>query len=256
MRHSGRGTDGAARASILEEALVKTLQLDIWSDIACPWCWIGKRRLASALRDFEHRDRVRVVWRAFELDPSAPPSSAAAPDVGYAERLARKYRTSPAQAEAMIERITGVAREDGLDFRFDRIRPGNTFDAHRLVHLGRERGRQDAMKERLFRAYLTEGRALSDPETLVELAVDAGIDGEEARATLANGAFASEVRADEHEARAIGVTGVPFFVLDRRFAVSGAQPADTLASVLARAWELTPEPEGFAESAACGPDGC
>ncbi len=232
------------------------LDIHVWSDIACPWCYVGKRRLEAALAQFPHRAATSVVWRAFELDPGAPAAAAAA-GPGYAERIARKYQTRVADAEAMIQRMVGVAAGDGLELRFDRIRPGNTFDAHRLVHLAHERGVQDAVKERLLRAYLTEGESMSDPETLVRLTTSAGLDAEEARAVLAGDAGAAEVRADEEEAAALGIRGVPFFVIGR-YAVSGAQPVEVLLRALQQAWTEVPgtSAAAFAEGAACGPEGC
>ena len=152
---------------------MKKLAVEVWSDIACPWCYVGKRRLEAALARFEHRDHVEVTWRAFELDPSAPKVRDPQP---YAERLAAKYRTPVPRAEAMIRQMTATAAADGLDFRFDRIRPGNTFDAHRVLHLAGERGQQDLVKERFLRAYLTEGEPIGDRETLVRLAAEAGLD--------------------------------------------------------------------------------
>lgn len=234
---------------------MKKLRIDVWSDIACPWCYVGKRRLEAALARFSHRDAVEIVWRAFELDPSAPRERG--PEASYAERLAKKYGFGVAKAEKMLADMTEVARADGLDFRFDRVRAGNTFDAHRVLHLAHELGAQDAVKERFLRAYMTEGEAIGDPETLVRLAAEAGLDADRVRAMLASDACAEAVRADEREARDIGVNGVPFFVLDGRYAVSGAQPADILLRALEQAWsELVKEPALFAEGAACGPDGC
>jgi predicted DsbA family dithiol-disulfide isomerase len=229
------------------------LTVEIWSDIACPWCYVGKRRIEAALEKFPHRDAVTVTWRAFELDPGAPPVR---PEAPYAERLGKKYGTGAAQAQGMVDRMTEVARADGLDFRFDRIRPGNTFDAHRLIHLAGERGVQDAVKERFLRAYMTEGEAIGDRETLVRLATEAGLDAGEAREVLDSDRYAREVRADEAEASAHGIRGVPFFVLGR-YGVSGAQPAELLLQALTRAWEeQQAAPEVLAEGAACGPEGC
>ena len=234
---------------------MKKLRVDVWSDIACPWCYVGKRRLEAALAKFPHRDAVEVVWRAFELDPSAPPERPS--DVGYAERLAKKYGSSVNEAQGMITRMTDVAATDGLDFHFEKIRPGNTFDAHRVLHLALERGKQDAVKERFLLAYMTEGAPIGDPETLVRLAAEAGLDAEEVRATLASDASAREVREDEDEARELGISGVPFFVFAGKLAVSGAQPAELLLRALTQAWkELEARPEVFAEGAVCGPDGC
>ena len=234
----------------------KNLRIDVWSDIACPWCYVGKRRLEAALDKFPHREAVEVVWRAFELDPSAPRERDN--KVSYAERIAKKYGSSVTEADGMITRMTDVAATDGLDFRFDKIRSGNTFDAHRVIHLARERGKQDAVKERLLRAYMTEGEAIGDPEVLVGLAAEAGLDAEEVRAMLASDAEVKEVRADEDEARQLGISGVPFFVLGGKYAVSGAQPAEVLLGALTRAWEEAQQvrPAAFAEGAACGPDGC
>jgi len=241
---------------------MKTLRIDIWSDIACPWCHVGKRRLEAALADFPRKDAVEIVWRAFELDPSAPRERDR--DVSYAERIAKKYGSSPKEAEAMITRMTDVAREDGLDFHFERIRPGNTFDAHRVLHLALVRGGwrvQDAVKERFLRGYLTDGEPIGDPETLVRLAADAGLDAEEVRATLASDQYTADVRADEEEARELGINGVPFFVLGGKLAVSGAQPSTLLLRALDQAAkELDPRPVMLAgsaeEGAFCGPDGC
>jgi predicted DsbA family dithiol-disulfide isomerase len=238
---------------------VEKLRIDIWSDIACPWCYVGKRRLEQALTGFRHQvegAEVEVVWRAFELDPSAP--RVRDTQQSYAERLARKYGTTPAQAQAMIDRMVDTAAGDGLALRFDHIRPGNTFDAHRLLHLAHERGLQDALKERLLRAYLTEGQAIGEPEVLAPLAREVGLDEREVADLLAGDRYAAEVRQDEAIARELGITGVPFFVLAGRLGVSGAQPADVLRGALDRAWrELrTPEIVPIVEGAVCGPDGC
>ncbi|HEY0132659.1 MAG TPA: DsbA family oxidoreductase [Nannocystis sp.] len=233
---------------------MQALRIDVWSDIACPWCHVGKRRLEAALEQFPHRDAVEVVWHSFELDPSAPRTSEAAP---YAGRLARKYGTSVADAQQMIDRMTETAARDGLDFHFEKIRPGNTFDAHRLLHLAHTRGLQDALKERLFLAYLGEGEAIGEPEVLARVAVEAGLELDEVRRVLDGDAFAAAVRADEEQARSLGIRGVPFFVFDGRHAVSGAHPSDTLLAALTTAWEAAKirAPE-LAEGASCGPDGC
>ncbi len=232
---------------------MKTLSVDIWSDIACPWCYVGKRRLEAALAQFPDRASVNITWHAFELDPAAPPVRD--DSQSYAERLAKKYGSSIPRAEEMLKTMTDTAAKDGLDFHFERIRAGNTFDAHRLLHLAHERGVQDALKERLLRAYMTEGAPIGDREALVRLAAEAGLDAEEAHSVLVTDAYAAEVRADEEQARALGISGVPFFVIGG-YSVSGAQPADALRSVLTRAWSETPDEAPLAEGAACGPDGC
>jgi predicted DsbA family dithiol-disulfide isomerase len=230
------------------------LRIDVWSDIACPWCFVGKRRLERALQEFPHADEVEVVWHAFELDPSAPAERD--PAVSHAARLAKKYGISVEQARANSERLIQIARAEGITFDFERIRSGNTFDAHRLVHLGRQRGLQNQVKERLLKAYLEEGALMSDRGTLVRLAGEAELDEGEAADVLASDLLADAVRADETHARELGISGVPCFVLDNRFAVSGAQSPPIMLSALHQAWtEREPSP-ALEEGAVCGPDGC
>ena len=226
------------------------MRVEIWSDVVCPWCYVGKRRFEQALASFPHRDEVEVVWRSFELDPSAP-----AERVGdYAQMLATKYGVSLAEGQRMIDTMTATAAAEGLDFRFDLARVGNTFDAHRVLHLAAERGLQDALKERLMRATFTEGEPIGDPETLVRLAVEAGLDAEETRAVLSSDRYGEQVRDDERDAQRFGISGVPFFVVDRKYGVSGAQPAELLREVLDRAWaESAPVP--LVTTGAAGP-GC
>jgi predicted DsbA family dithiol-disulfide isomerase len=209
------------------------VKVEVWSDVVCPWCYIGKRRLEAALADFDHRDEVEVIWRAFELDPSAPRVQVGVP----AERLAAKYGMSLTEAQAAQDNLTSVAAGDGLDFHLAGARSGNSFDAHRLVHLAAEEGRQGEMKERLFSAYLVEEQPIGEVDTLVELAGEVGLDRDRAAAVLAGDDYADEVRAEEAEARRFGINGVPFFVIDRTYGVSGAQPAETLTEVLTKAWD-------------------
>ena len=233
------------------------MKVEIWSDVVCPWCYIGKRRFEGALARFGHADDVEVVWRSFELDPRAPVTG----DLDLIEHLATKYRVSRAEAQAMNDRVTEVGRGDGLEFRLDLARRGNTFDAHRLAHLAADNGRQAEMNERLMAAYFTEGQPIADHGVLRRLAGEAGVDEGRAAEVLAGDAHAEAVRADELDARQLGITSVPFFVLDRRFGVGGAQPADALLDVLDQAWsERVPVPvvggagDDLADS--CGPDGC
>jgi predicted DsbA family dithiol-disulfide isomerase len=215
------------------------MNIEIWSDVVCPWCYIGKRRLEAALAQFPQRDEVTLTWRSFELDPHAPDFYPGT----NTERLARKYGVSIEEAAEMNARVTGLAAEAGLDYHLDQARPANTFDAHRLIYLGKARGVQAAIKERLMRAYFTEGELLSDHETLVRLGGEAGLDAEEARAVLASDAYADDVRADERRAAEFGIRGVPFAVLDERYGVSGAQPVavflDALLTAHAAARPLT-----------------
>jgi predicted DsbA family dithiol-disulfide isomerase len=232
---------------------MKSLDLHVWSDIACPWCYVGKRRLEKALAAFAHRDAVHVRWRAFELDPTAPRVRDWA--VPYAERLAKKYGSSVQQAEQRLRHLTEIAGAEGLDIRFDRIRPGNTFDAHRLIALARARGFEDAAKERLMHAYFTDGLAVGDPGVLVRLGEEIGIDRAEVHDMVASDSYSEEVRGDEELARDLGISGVPFFVMGGRLALSGAQPPSVLGEALEQAWA-----EGAAadppDGDACGSDAC
>lgn len=213
------------------------LRVEVWSDVACPWCWIGKRRLEAAVARLPSGAEVEVVYRSFELDPGA--RTVRRPRTSYVERLARKYRASVAQAQAMIDRMTAVGTGEGLELRFDRVRPARTFDAHRVLHLARERGVQPAVKERLLRAYFTEGESIGDPDTLARMGAEAGLDGGEVRRVLAGDAYAGAVRADEEEAARNGIHAVPFFALAGEYAVAGAQPVDVLHDALAQALVAT-----------------
>lgn len=208
------------------------MNVEIWSDIVCPWCYIGKRRFEAALARFSHRDEVAVTWRSFELDPDAPPRSSGTLD----ELLARKYGQTVEQAAAGHARLTALAAAEGLDYRFDRAQHGNTFNAHRLTHLAAAHDRQDAMEERLMRAYFTDGVAISDSDALVQLATEVGLDEDEARTALAGDAYAEAVRADEQRAAGFGIRGVPFVVVDETYGVSGAQAAEVFLATLDRAW--------------------
>ncbi|MEA2269449.1 MAG: hypothetical protein QOC64_2059 [Solirubrobacteraceae bacterium] len=228
------------------------MHVEIWSDIACPWCYIGKRRFEAALADFEHRDEVRVTWRSFELDPAAPGERPG----DRAVHLAEKYGSSVEQAQGMQQHMTEVAAGEGLDFHFDIARDGNTFDAHRVLHLAEAHGAQDALKERLMRAYLTDGELMSDHAALERLAVEAGLPADEVRAVLATDRYAAEVREDERTAGSLGISAVPFFVVDRAFGASGAQPPEVLGDLLRRGWEARPAITVVADGETCGPDGC
>lgn len=209
------------------------MKIEIWSDIACPFCYIGKRNLEAALQEFEHADEVELEWRSFELNPQAPVDG----ESDMTEMLAAKYGYSREQALAMNEQVSERARQAGLDFRMADIVPTNTFDAHRLIHLAARHGLQAQMKERLLHAYFTEGQHLGDTETLVQLAGETGVPAGEAEAMLAGDDFKHEVRADQTEARDLSITGVPFFVVDRKYGISGAQPVEVFTQALEQAWQ-------------------
>jgi predicted DsbA family dithiol-disulfide isomerase len=208
------------------------MDVEIWSDVVCPWCYVGKRQFEEALGRFGHADEVSVSWRSFELDPSSPAEVGMSMD----RILERKYGMSADQAQAANRQMTSLAAGLGLEYHLDRVRAGNTFDAHRLIHLAATHGLGGAMKERLLAAYFTEGRPVGDHVTLVELAGEVGLDETEVGEMLAGDAFSSGVRADEARATALGATGVPFFVIDETYGVAGAQGADALLGALERAW--------------------
>ncbi|SDJ51648.1 Predicted dithiol-disulfide isomerase, DsbA family [Frankineae bacterium MT45] len=253
------------------------MKVEIWSDIACPWCYVGKRRFEEALTSFDDGgEPVVIEWKSFELDPGTVSASPGG-DADYADRLARKFGASRAQALKMLDSMTATAAEVGLDFHFEKAVAANTFDAHQLVHLGRDRGLQQEVKDRLLRAHFSEGEAVGDREALIRLGVEAGLDADEARSALTDQRYAAAVRADEAEAAELGVSGVPFFVIDRRYGISGAQPAGVFLDALNRAQadsrQLTMVSSGSASGGsasggsasgtladetgeACGPDGC
>jgi predicted DsbA family dithiol-disulfide isomerase len=231
---------------------VIAVDVEIWSDIACPWCYVGKRRFEAALAEFEHRADVNVTWRSFELDPSAPRERTG----DRAARLAEKYGMTLEQARAAEQRLTDVAAGEGLDFRFDLARSGLTFDGHRMIHLAAEHGLQDAMKERLMRAYFTEGELVADPQTLLRLGTEVGVPQDEAEAMLAGDRFADAVRDDERTAQQLGISAVPTFVVDRSLGVSGAHPSEQLLALLREGWASRRPVNVVSGGETCGPDGC
>jgi predicted DsbA family dithiol-disulfide isomerase len=208
------------------------MQVEIWSDPVCPWCYLGKRRFERALESFGHRDEVTVVYRSFELDPSAPPG-VTTPTV---ERLADKYGMTAGQADDTQRQMEQRAAQDGLEFRMDGLRSGNTRDAHRLLHLAKAHGVQAELAERLHRAYFTEQASIFDHSSLTGLAVEAGLDRDDVIRVLASQEYGDAVDTDEAMAAALGVNGVPLFVIDRRYGISGAQPPEVIAQVLDQAW--------------------
>lgn len=228
------------------------MQVEIWSDVVCPWCYIGKRRFETALDGFAQRDQIELEWKSFELDPGARSHNADDPtDEGYADRLATKYGTSLAGAQQMLDTMTASAADEGLDFQFEKAVKANTFDAHQVIHLAGERGVQDAVKERLLLGYFSQGEAVGDRTVLARLAAEAGLDAEEVSEALADQRYAGAVREDEAEASRLGIGAVPFFVLNpdpshvgggyarplpRRYGIAGAKPAEQILEVLQKVW--------------------
>lgn len=207
--------------------------VEIWSDVVCPWCAIGRARFAEAVAGFSHPEAVDVVYRDFELDPTAPESRPGT----MAEHLSRKYGMSVAEAQHMNDHLVEVAALDGLEFDFDRARPGNTFDAHRLLQLALERGRQHEVLDALMIGYFRDGLAVAARDELADVAVGAGLDAAEVAEVLEGDRYADAVRADERRAQSLGISGVPFFLIEGKFAIPGAQSVERFAMALDRAWE-------------------
>lgn len=223
------------------------MKVEIWSDIACPFCYIGKRKFENALAQFSHKDTVQVEWRSFQLDPEADN----VPGQNIYEVLAEKKGWTPEQAKALSGQVVNMAKEVGLDYNMDATVPANTYNAHRLTHLAAKHGLQDAAEERLFQAYFMEGKNIQDGETLVQLGKDIGLAEDVIRSMLDSDAFQTDVRRDIAEAQQIGVRGVPFFVIDRKYAVSGAQPSELFLQALQTArteWEKAHPPVAVMEA--------
>jgi len=204
------------------------VKIETWSDVVCPWCYIGKRRLERALGEFEHVGEVEIEWRSFQLNPDAPHRA-----VPTQEYLARRFGP---QSQAMIARVAELAQAEGLDLNYDTALTVNTLDAHRVLHLAADHGVAGAAKERLLHAHFTEGADLSDPDTLAGLLGEVGLNPDRVRATLNGTQYAEAVRAEAEEAYALGANGVPFFVIDRRYGIPGAQPAEVFLGALRRAY--------------------
>ncbi|MYT78251.1 Predicted dithiol-disulfide isomerase, DsbA family [Streptomyces sp. MnatMP-M77] len=231
------------------------MRVEIWSDIACPWCYIGKARFEKGLAEFAHRDEVEVVHRSFELDPGR----AKGETEQVVDMLAAKYGRTREEAASMEANVAANAQAEGLGYRTEGRDHGSTFDLHRLLHLAKARGRQDELLTLAYRANFAEERSVFDDAVLLALTSEAGLDAEEARAVLADPeAYADDVRADEREAAELGANAVPFFVLDRRYGISGGQPSEVFVQALEQAWKDRPvtalTPVG-GEAAGCDADG-
>ena len=229
-------------------AYPRDVRIDVWSDILCPFCHLGRRHLELALEEFEHADEVGVVWHSFQLDRNAELVDEGA----QIDRIAAKYGASREQMAAQHERMAQDAAAVGLDFQWERLRGGNSYDAHRLIHLARALGREEEVTERVMRGWYTEGEAIGDHETLVRLATEAGLEETAVRELLAGDDHGIDVRTDLALAAQIGITSVPTFVLDQKYGVSGAQPVEVLLDSVRKVWELQgTEPEPVAEAGGC-----
>jgi predicted DsbA family dithiol-disulfide isomerase len=230
------------------------MRIEIWSDVVCPWCYIGKRRLEKALATFPHADEVELVYRAYQLDPGAPVE----PTETVAEALGRKYGGGSAAGRHMVDRVEAVAAEEGMLWRHHESLRVNTVDAHRLLHLAAEHGRQAELKEALLAAYFIDAANVADHDTLVRLATGAGLDEARVREVLDGSEYVAAVESEAREAAALGANGVPFFVVDRKYGIPGAQPVEVFTQVLENAWaEAQPKLDLVdADAEARGPEGC
>jgi len=208
------------------------MKVEIWSDIMCPFCYIGKRKFEQALQQFDGNDKVQIEWKSFLLDPSMK----AVKGKNIHEVLADKKGWTIDYARKMNQYVTQMAQEVGLHFEFDKMVPANSFDAHRLTHLAAKHGLQDQVEEKLFEAYFIQGKDIADKNTLTGIGTAVGLKQGDVLGMLASDAFADEVKSDVYEAEQLGVRGVPFFVFDRKYAVSGAQPTEVFSEAINSAW--------------------
>ena len=228
------------------------MQVEIWSDIACPFCYIGKRKFENALKDFDQKDTVEITWRSFQLDPEM----IVVPNQTVHEYLGKRKGTSTVEGKKMNDSMAAIAREVGLEFNFDKAQINNTMDAHRVLHLAKKHGVQNEMKQALFAAYYTDGKNTGDTETLVSVGETVGLNAVEIRKVLESDMYRNDVIADQEYAQQIGVQGVPFYVFNNKYAVSGAQPTAVFADVLNKVWEEeNPAVEMLSAGATCTADG-
>ncbi|MGZ9677409.1 DsbA family oxidoreductase [Flavobacterium sp. GNP001] len=234
-----------------------TLEIQIWSDIMCPFCYIGKRRLEVALEQFKFKETVEIEWKSFQLDANF----VASPDDNLVDHLAEKYRKDTDWAKEMLANMTQNAANSGLDFHFENAIMANSLKAHQLLHLAKKYNLGDALKELLLKAYLTDGKDVNDNNTLFDLGLAAGLPSTEIEEVLSSDKYVAEVRADIAEANAIGVQGVPFFVFDNKYAVSGAQHVETFVNTLNKVWDegdfiVKPQLLNDSSGDSCGIEGC
>ena len=234
------------------------MKVEIWSDIACPWCYIGKRRFEAALAAFPHRDEVEVQWRSYQLDPTLPDHH----DGTELDYLVDRKGLSRDQVVRMFEQVTAIAADEGLTYDFASVVVANSFAGHELLHLARARGAGDRVKEALLSAHFEHGEDIGDREVLVRIGVEAGLDADEIARDLASHTWRDSVVADITAASSLGIRGVPFFVLDEKYGISGAQPTELFTQALEQAWSesrplvMVSPTTGASTDAACGPDGC
>lgn len=226
------------------------MKVEIWSDVMCPFCYIGKRKFEAALAQFEHREKVEVIWKSFQLQPDLVTD----PTKNTLEHLAENKGWSMEQTRQITANVVNMAAEVGLHYNFDKAVVANSFDAHRLSHFAKSKGKGNEFEEVLFRAYFIEGKNTADHETLAQLAESVGINKQEALDVLASDAYADDVRNDIYESQQVGVRGVPHFVLGDKYAISGAQPSELFLQALNQTWREV-EKVDYLSGAVCKPDG-
>ena len=232
------------------------MKVEIWSDVMCPWCYIGKRKFEKALEHFPQKDRIEVEWKSFQLNPDMETD----PDRNIIEYLVEAKGITTDHATQMLDHVTNIAAEVGLEYHMDKTVLANSFDSHRFIQFAKKNKKGDAAEEQLFHAYFTEGKNTADHNTLIDLGVKIGLDADEVKSVLGSAQFAEDVRKDVYEAQQVGARGVPFFVLDRKYAVSGAQQTETFLGALQKSfqeWEKeNPAPiQTYAEGDSCTTDG-
>ncbi len=208
------------------------MKVEIWSDIMCPFCYMGKRKFELALAEFEHKDKIEIIWKSFQLHPELKKST----PTDIEELIAGKKGIDTNQAKHINEQVAQAGRQVGLNFNFDKVLAINTFDAHRFLHFAKANGKTNEAEEVMFSAYYTDGKNVGDFNVLVELGKELGLDTNALKTALGNESYADEVRADIYEAQQLGIRGVPFFVFDRKYAVSGAQEPQTFLQTLVKSY--------------------
>ena len=232
------------------------MKIEIWSDVMCPFCYIGKRNFEKALAQFTEKEKIEIVWKSFQLDASVPDIATES----YEEYLVKRKGLSAEQVKGMLQNVTQMAREAGLDYHFDRSVMVNSLKAHRLIQFAKTRNLGDEAEERLFHAFFTEGKSIADIDTLTQLGVEIGLDATELQVAFTDERYAYQVNQDIQEARQIGVNGVPFFVFNRKYAISGAQPPQAFLETLRKSFDewqkLNPQPKlNIQQGNSCSIDG-
>ena len=232
------------------------MKIEIWSDVMCPFCYIGKRNFEKALAQFTEKEKIEIVWKSFQLDASVPDIATES----YEEYLVKRKGLSAEQVKGMLQNVTQMAREAGLDYHFDRSVIVNSLKAHRLIQFAKTRNLGDEAEERLFHAFFTEGKSIADIDTLTQLGVEIGLDATELQVAFTDERYAYQVNQDIQEARQIGVNGVPFFVFNRKYAISGAQPPQAFLETLRKSFDewqkLNPQPKlNIQQGNSCSIDG-